>query len=236
MPSAACAALAWFWRTRRRSTVRHCWSSSVRCPIRLPGGRWCGVPWCTDGACGRRARCGIQHDRVRSSGPASRDVSVAPVWSRCMTGRQRRRRETPRSTNCSRSLMPCALVAPGSARVRNNAARADHRGLGAAGDSGVTDGQRSPNRDRLLRTARLLRPLLGELVFVGGQVAELLVTDAAAVRVRPTDDVDVVVPVTTRTGIPRPAAATHGVGIHAGPSRRAPRSAACGRRMTCFST
>ena len=59
--------------------------------------------------------------------------------------------------------------------------------------------QRSPNRDRLLRTARLLRPLIGELVFVGGQVAELLVTDPAAVRVRPTDDVDVVVPVTTRT-------------------------------------
>ncbi len=63
----------------------------------------------------------------------------------------------------------------------------------------MTDAQRSPNRDRLLRTARLLRPLLGELVFVGGQVAELLVTDPAAVRVRPTDDVDVVVPVTTRT-------------------------------------
>ena len=56
----------------------------------------------------------------------------------------------------------------------------------------------SPNRDRLVRTARLLKPLLGELVFVGGQVAELLVTDTAAVRLRPTDDVDVVVPVTTR--------------------------------------
>ena len=63
----------------------------------------------------------------------------------------------------------------------------------------MTDTLRSPNRDRLLRTARLLRPLLGELVFVGGQVAELLVTDPAAVRVRPTDDVDVVVPVTIRT-------------------------------------
>ena len=63
----------------------------------------------------------------------------------------------------------------------------------------MTETLRSPNRDRLLRTARLLRPLLGELVFVGGQVAELLVTEPAAVRVRPTDDVDVVVPVTTRT-------------------------------------
>ena len=37
---------------------------------------------------------------------------------------------------------------------------------------------RGPNRDRLVRTARLLRPLLGEFVFVGGQVAELFVTDA----------------------------------------------------------
>jgi hypothetical protein len=46
----------------------------------------------------------------------------------------------------------------------------------------VTDALRGPNRDRLLRTARLLRPLLGELVFVGGQVAELLVTDPAPVR------------------------------------------------------
>jgi predicted nucleotidyltransferase len=63
----------------------------------------------------------------------------------------------------------------------------------------VTDVRRSPNRDRLLRTAWLLRPLIGELVFVGGQVAELLVTDPAAVRVRPTEDVDVIVPVTTRT-------------------------------------
>ena len=35
-------------------------------------------------------------------------------------------------------------------------------------------------------------------MFVVGQVAELLVTDIAAVRLRPTDDVDVVVPVTTR--------------------------------------
>ncbi len=58
--------------------------------------------------------------------------------------------------------------------------------------------ERSPNRDSLVQTARLLTPLLAELVFVGGQVAELLVTDAAAVRVRPTDDVDVVVRGTTR--------------------------------------
>jgi hypothetical protein len=50
----------------------------------------------------------------------------------------------------------------------------------------------SPNRDALVRVARALGPLLPELTFVGGQVAELLVTDPAATRVRPTNDVDVV--------------------------------------------
>lgn len=58
---------------------------------------------------------------------------------------------------------------------------------------------RSPNRDRLIRTVRRLEPLLDELVFVGGQMVELLVTDRAAVRPRVTDDVDVVVGVSTRT-------------------------------------
>ena len=58
---------------------------------------------------------------------------------------------------------------------------------------------RSPNRDNLVRTARLLQPLLERFVLVGGQVAELLVTDPTAVRIRPTLDVDMVVAVTTRT-------------------------------------
>lgn len=56
----------------------------------------------------------------------------------------------------------------------------------------------SPNRPLLERAATRLRPVLDELVFVGGHVAELLVTDPAATRVRPTDDVDVIVGVTTR--------------------------------------
>ena len=45
----------------------------------------------------------------------------------------------------------------------------------------------SPNWDLLERTARRLRPVLDEVVFVGGHVAELLVTDPAAVRVRQTN-------------------------------------------------
>lgn len=55
-----------------------------------------------------------------------------------------------------------------------------------------------PNRDRLVQTARRLRPLLAKVVFVGGQMAALLVTDPGALGVRPTDDVDVIVGITTR--------------------------------------
>lgn len=56
----------------------------------------------------------------------------------------------------------------------------------------------SPNRRTLLSVAETIRPLLDEVVFVGGQVAELLITAPEAVRVRPTKDVDIVVQATTR--------------------------------------
>lgn len=61
----------------------------------------------------------------------------------------------------------------------------------------------SPNRALLIAVAERVRPLLPELVFVGGHVAELLVTDPAAVRIRPTTDVDAVVQVATRTAYHR---------------------------------
>ncbi len=57
---------------------------------------------------------------------------------------------------------------------------------------------RSPNRAILESVAFRLEPLLPDLVFVGGQVAELLITDPAAIRVRPTADVDVVVSTTSK--------------------------------------
>jgi len=62
----------------------------------------------------------------------------------------------------------------------------------------MTSSPVSSNRDRLVQTARRLFPLLPEAVFVGGQMAELLVTDPGALGVRPTVDVDIVVGVTTR--------------------------------------
>ena len=48
------------------------------------------------------------------------------------------------------------------------------------------------NLDLLIEAARLLKPLLGELVFVGGSTTALLITDKAAAEVRPTYDVDAI--------------------------------------------
>jgi hypothetical protein len=50
----------------------------------------------------------------------------------------------------------------------------------------------------LVAAARAFGDLRGEVVFVGGAIVDLLVTDPAAPRARFTDDVDVVVDVTTQ--------------------------------------
>lgn len=57
----------------------------------------------------------------------------------------------------------------------------------------------SPNRSLLIRTASRLRPLLHEIVFIGGQTAELLLADAGSIKVRATIDVDIIVSVNTRS-------------------------------------
>ena len=48
------------------------------------------------------------------------------------------------------------------------------------------------NLELLAEAARLLKPLLGELVFVGGSTTTLLITDKAAAEVRSTYDVDAI--------------------------------------------
>jgi hypothetical protein len=48
------------------------------------------------------------------------------------------------------------------------------------------------NLDLLIDAARLLKPLLDELVFVGGSTTALLISDKAAADVRPTYDVDAI--------------------------------------------
>jgi len=49
------------------------------------------------------------------------------------------------------------------------------------------------NLDLLAAVAGHLRPLLNDIVFVGGCTTELLVTDPAAPSIRPTTDVDAIV-------------------------------------------
>ncbi len=53
------------------------------------------------------------------------------------------------------------------------------------------------NLEQLIATAELLRPLLDELVFVGGAVTDLLITDEAAGQPRTTLDVDAIAEITS---------------------------------------
>ena len=55
----------------------------------------------------------------------------------------------------------------------------------------------STNLEQLITAAQFLRPLLDELVFVGGAVTGLLMTDEAAGEPRPTLDVDAIVEITS---------------------------------------
>jgi hypothetical protein len=57
-----------------------------------------------------------------------------------------------------------------------------------------------PNFQLLVDAAKLLKPILGELVFVGGCTTGLLITDKAAADVRPTYDVDAIAEITSYMG------------------------------------
>ena len=56
---------------------------------------------------------------------------------------------------------------------------------------------RDPNLDQLIAATDALRPLLPELVFVGGCVTGLLITDEAAGEPRGTIDVDAIAEITS---------------------------------------
>ena len=56
----------------------------------------------------------------------------------------------------------------------------------------------SPNLKLLTNAAELLKPLLDEMVFVGGCITALLMTDQAAGNVRPTYDVDAIAAIASR--------------------------------------
>lgn len=54
-----------------------------------------------------------------------------------------------------------------------------------------------PNRALFESVIRLLAPVLDELVFVGGCMTGILISDPAAEGIRPTRDVDAIVDVTS---------------------------------------
>jgi hypothetical protein len=58
----------------------------------------------------------------------------------------------------------------------------------------------NPNLQLLVNAAKLLKPILGELVFVGGCTTALLITDTGAADVRPTYDVDAIAEITSYAG------------------------------------
>jgi hypothetical protein len=58
-------------------------------------------------------------------------------------------------------------------------------------DRGCETVSENPNLALLMDAARILKPMLDELVFVGGCTTALLITDEAAAAVRSTKDVDV---------------------------------------------
>jgi hypothetical protein len=76
--------------------------------------------------------------------------------------------------------------------------------------------------DRIASVARDVEPFLDEFIFMGGAVTALLVTDPAAVPVPVTDDVDVVVGVTTRAEYDRISERLRSLGLRHDTSQGAP--------------
>lgn len=54
-----------------------------------------------------------------------------------------------------------------------------------------------PNIQQLIAAARLLKPVIDEVVFVGGSTTGLFISDPGAGSVRPTYDVDVITEITS---------------------------------------
>src|SRR5437899_5963646 len=88
------------------------------------------------------------------------------------------------STWCSRT--PCVMAASANERLPR-----------LSYTVGCERQMPDSNLEQLVAAAQLLRPLLGELVFVGGSVTGLLITDEAAGEPRTTLDVDAIAEITS---------------------------------------
>jgi hypothetical protein len=81
---------------------------------------------------------------------------------------------------------------------------------------------RDPNIDRLITAARFLRPLLPELVFVGGCVTGLLITAEGAAEPRGTVDVDAITEMTSYAQYAKFSERLRAVGFTEDPSEGTP--------------
>lgn len=79
-----------------------------------------------------------------------------------------------------------------------------------------------PNTEQVRHAAIALGDLLNEVVFVGGQMVPFYITDRGLHRLRPTDDVDVVVECRTRHAYHEFAQRLHAIGFRADQSPGAP--------------
>ena len=79
-----------------------------------------------------------------------------------------------------------------------------------------------PNAQQVRRTAIALGGLLHEVVFVGGQMVPFFITDRGLHRLRPTDDVDVIVECRTRHDYHEFAQRLHALGFRPDQSPGAP--------------
>lgn len=71
----------------------------------------------------------------------------------------------------------------------------------------------NPNLSTLEATARALEPLLGDIVFVGGTIAGLLINDPGASNARATRDVDVIAQIAGTNGYQWATKAMGGIGF-----------------------
>jgi hypothetical protein len=79
-----------------------------------------------------------------------------------------------------------------------------------------------PNLEMLAAAARVLRPVLGELVFLGGCTTGLMISDPAAAGVRPTKDVDAITEIASYVEYGALSARLRGLGLRADASQGAP--------------
>jgi hypothetical protein len=80
----------------------------------------------------------------------------------------------------------------------------------------------NPNLEQLIATAALLRPMLGDLVFVGGAVTSLLVTDEGAGLPRTTLDVDAIAEISSYAEYTTFGGRLHSLGFSEDTSEDAP--------------